>query len=256
MTYNFHTHTTLCHHASGDPRTYIETAIRGGITQMGFSDHIPMPFPNGYASGYRVDMEAVETYFETLAALREEYRSDITIAIGFEAEYYPRFFDEMLKNARAWGAEYLLLGQHFIRNELPPHGFYIGNAHDDPALLTDYVNEVIEAMHTGVFTYIAHPDIPQFYGDPVHYENEMRRLCVAARETTTPLEINLLGIRDKRWYPCDRFWRIAGEANAPVVMGCDAHDPEAAFDAASLPKAQDLIDRYNLRPVTPTLVRL
>ncbi len=256
MTYNFHTHTPLCHHAVGDPRDYIEAAIRGGITEMGFSDHIPVRFPNGYDSGYRVDVAAVDAYIASLRALRDEYAREITLHIGFEAEYYPRFFDGMLENAKAWGAEYLILGQHFVRNELPPDGFYIGNPHSDPVLLTAYVDEVIAAMHTGVFTYVAHPDIPQFRGDAAHYEHEMRRLCVAARETDTPLEINLLGIRDHRWYPCDRFWRIAGEEGASVVTGCDAHDPAAACDTASLTQANALIKHCRLRTVHPPLRRL
>lgn len=255
MTYNYHTHTYRCHHAVGHERAYIEAAISGGITHMGFSDHVPLTFTGGYRSDYRVDADAAQAYMETLFALREEYRDDITLSIGFEMEYYPQFFNSMLRHVRELGAEYLLLGQHFIRNEQPPQGMYTGIPCADPAFLTTYVDEVIEGLQTGVFSYVAHPDICRFTGDSVHYDREMRRLCRAAAETNTPLEINLLGIRDGRWYPADRFWRIAGEENAPVVLGFDAHDPAAAFDAASIPKARTIIKTFALREVQPTLIK-
>lgn len=251
---NYHTHTYRCHHAVGEERAYIEAAIRGGITAMGFSDHVPLTFPDGYRSDYRIDAEADEEYMQTLRALREEYRADIRLYIGFEMEYYPRFFNAMLHRVRELGAEYLLLGQHFIRNELPPHGRYAGIPDSDPAFLTAYVDEVIEGLQTGVFTYLAHPDLCRFTGDPAHYEREMRRLCRAAHDADIPLEINLLGIRDKRWYPTDRFWRIAGEEGNAVVLGCDAHDPAAAYDAASLPAARRLIAAYGLTEVEPRLI--
>lgn len=255
MTYNFHTHTARCHHAIGTEREYIETAIQNGITEMGFSDHAPMHFPGEYASAYRIEEESAEEYMSTLRALREEYRNDIRLYIGFEMEYYPRFFGQMLARVRELGAEYLLLGQHFIRSEMPPDGRYAGVSTTDPSVLTDYVNEVIAAMQTGVFTYVAHPDICRFEGDEALYDREMRRLCEASARLAVPLEINLLGIRSGRDYPRERFWKLAGEAGAPVTLGFDAHDPAAAYDAASIPAAKRLIQTYRLKEVKPVLIR-
>ena len=56
---NFHTHTYLCRHASGEPEEYVKTAIKNGLKVLGFSDHVPYPFTNGYHSGFR--MEVSET---------------------------------------------------------------------------------------------------------------------------------------------------------------------------------------------------
>ena len=68
----------------------------------------------------------------------------------------------------------------------------------------------------------------------------------AARERNIPLEINFLGIREDRWYPCDRFWKIAGEESAPVTFGFDSHANEAAYDGASLARAEELVKTYGL----------
>ena len=51
MTANFHTHTARCRHARGTDREYVESAIRAGISVLGFSDHSPYYFPDGYYSG-------------------------------------------------------------------------------------------------------------------------------------------------------------------------------------------------------------
>lgn len=45
---NFHTHTYRCHHAKGTDRDYVEAAIKAGYTEIGFSDHVPYPFPTEY----------------------------------------------------------------------------------------------------------------------------------------------------------------------------------------------------------------
>lgn len=250
MTVNLHTHTYRCHHAVGLEREYIERAIAGGITHMGFSDHIPHVFPDGHESHYRVPMAEAEEYMETLRSLREEYRDRIRIDIGFEMEYYPTFFEEMLRRAIDLGAEYLLLGEHFVEEEYP-EGAYSGEKTKSEALLKQYVDAVIEAMGTGVFTYLAHPDLIFFAGEDAAYEREMRRLCREANRLGVPVELNFLGIRAERNYPDKRFWRIAGEEGCEVVFGFDAHDPMSAYDEESLKKAGQMVEAYGLR-VNPT----
>jgi histidinol-phosphatase (PHP family) len=83
-------------------------------------------------------------------------------------EYYPEYFENMLNIARNIGAEYLILGQHFILNE-HPGGIGAGGPTDNKDHLKTYVDEVVRAMKTGVFSYIAHPDIMCFSGDDEVY---------------------------------------------------------------------------------------
>ena len=245
---NLHTHTFRCHHAEGTEREYIETAIAGGIKKMGFSDHIPFRFPDGHESGYRVEVAAAEEYIATVKALAAEYASDIEIRVGFESEYYPLYFDEMFANAVRWGAEYLILGEHYTRSEWPD-GVYCGWQCGDPEELRVYCDDVVAGIGKGVYTFVAHPDIFNFVGDGEIYDAEMRRICEAAKQSGTPLEINLLGIRTGRQYPNERFWRIAGEVGCVAVLGCDAHEPRHACDADSVPKATELAEKYGVKIV-------
>ena len=245
MIYNYHTHTARCRHAVDTDEEYVLRAIEGGVRYMGFSDHAPFVFPDGHESHYRIPMNEAQDYFSELNRLREKYKDKIDIKIGFELEYYPDFFPAMLKTARELGAEYLILGQHYLGNEIP-NGVPAKKTTNNPDDLRLYVDNVIEAIKSGVFTYVAHPDIVNFVGDDELYNAEMTRLCVATKEYDVPLEINFLGMRAEVHYPSDKFFSIAGKVGAPVTFGFDAHEKESAYDPESLKIATEMVKRHNL----------
>lgn len=256
MDYNYHTHTWRCRHAIGESEEYIKTAIERGIKNLGFSEHAPFIFPDGYESDYRLPFNEKEEYINELIHLREKYKNEINIKIGFEMEYYPLHFEKMLKIARECGAEYLILGQHFIFNEYP-NGLDTFFKNNNTEHFKDYINCVIEAMDTGVFSYIAHPDLFCFTGADEDYDREYRRICVAAREKNIPLEINFQGIRSNRHYPNEKFWSIAGEEKSPVVFGADAHSPCFTYDSESIKKAKELVKKFNLNYIgAPKIVSI
>lgn len=256
MIYNYHTHTVRCHHAVDSDEEYIKCAIEAGIKYLGFSDHIPFAFPDGHESFYRVDMAEAEDYVNSLRNLAKKYKQEIQINVGFEMEYYPSYFADMLNIARKFRADYIILGQHYIDDEWPD-GIPSGRWTDNEKHLTTYVNNVIYAIESGVFTYVAHPDIIHYEGNDEIYYREIKRLCEAAKAHNTPLEINMLGLRYGKHYPCDRFWRIAGEVGTPVTIGYDAHDSQFLKNTEQLKYAADIIKRYNLNYIgMPRLKRI
>ena len=86
---NFHSHTVRCQHAVGEEREYVEEAIKEGFEVIGFSDHSPYLFKNGYVSRIRMTMSQLEDYVKTIEALKKEYRENITIFLALEMEYFP-----------------------------------------------------------------------------------------------------------------------------------------------------------------------
>ena len=245
MICSLHTHTVRCNHASGTEREYIENALAGGLKVLGFADHAPYPFSDGYRSGFRMRVDQTEDYVNTLLSLREEYRDRIDVKIGYEAEYYPKFFRAFLDNITSYPVDYIIMGQHFLENEM--EGKYAGRATDDEAYLAQYADQVIEGMETGRFTYVAHPDLVNFTGSAPAFDRHYGRLIERAKELGIPLEINLLGIRDRRAYPHARFFELCGQMDAPVCIGCDAHSADKACDAPSYEAAMEMKERYGLR---------
>ena len=223
MKCNYHNHTYRCGHASGTEEEYIRKAISEGITTIGFADHTPYVFREGFVSYSRMPLSEIDDYFDTLLALRDKYRGYIDVKIGFETEYYPRYFDRLVEIYRKYPLDYIIYAGHQIGNEGDEDCFCGFDKTDSPCRLTAYTDMAIRAMETGRFTYLAHPDMMNFVGDRDLYREESARLIRAAKHMSVPLEINLNGIRDRRYYPNDDFWQVAGWLGADAVIGFDAH---------------------------------
>lgn len=229
MNVNYHTHTYLCGHAIGGVREYVEAAIGAGFKRLGFADHSPQFFDGGYGEGIRKNMRMTpfeaEGYISEIRALSEEYKNDIELFVGFEAEYFPSIFGRLQSFCRDFGVDYLILGQHCLTIE--PSEYWIGAPTAENRLLTLYVDQVLEGLNTGSFTYLCHPDMCNFVGDEEHYVKEMTRLCKGAKSLNIPIEMNLQGLREGRFYPTKRFISIAAEIGNQYILGADAHSPDA-----------------------------
>lgn len=242
---NYHSHTTRCKHARGTERDFIEAAIRAGMLELGFSDHVPCPFKDGFVSGIRMGMEQAQEYVETIRSLAKEYEGQIKILVGFETEYLPEYFDEQMELFDKIGIDYMIMGQHFIHSE--ERGPYTGMPSTDEKFMIAYVDRVIEGMKTGRFMYLAHPDLINYQGDDANYEREMTRMCQALKEMHIPLEINLLGLLEGKHYPRERFWEIAAKVGNEVIFGIDAHWTEQIGEMSCYQKGLELVERHGLR---------
>ncbi len=252
MIFNYHTHTKRCNHAVGNEREYVEHAIKDGLKTLGFSDHAPYLFKNtDYYSYFRMQVDELFDYAETVRKLQKEYEKDIRILMGFELEYYPDFHAGEMEFLKAAQPDYLILGQHLLNNELD----HVVSANlDTDEQLEQYVSQTLEGLKTGDFLYLAHPDLPGYKFSEEAVEREYRRLCEGAKALNVPLEINLLGIRSHRVYPDERFFKIAAEVGNDVVIGSDAHAPEHVADGKSEALALTMVSKLGLKLIkTPLL---
>ena len=253
MIANYHTHTPRCHHAIGREREYVENAIKSGLKTLGFSDHSPMYFDTDYYSNFRMRPEEIDEYVSTLLALREEYKKDINLLIGFETEYYPKYFEKYLEMIAPYPIDYIIMGQHFVGNEIGARHNY--QPTDKVDQLEEYVNQVLEGLSTGRFTYLAHPDMINFTGSDEAYYAPMKKLCEGAKKLNIPLELNMLGVWEKRIYPSERFFRIAAEVGNDVILGLDAHQPDRILEEDVLRNAHALAEKCGVRLIEDVQVR-
>ena len=227
---NLHTHTARCNHAVGEDREYVEAAIQAGMTTLGFADHCPQFFPvKDYYSHFRMRPGQAAEYVESVRSLQKEYAADVRILIGFETEYYPETFDALMDFVRPLKLDYMIMGQHFVGNEYDEDSYYAASQGKKEDYLERYVSQVKEGLLTGAFTYLAHPDIVWYSGDPEFYKQKMGELCRFAKEHDIPLEYNLLGLMNGRSYPTPAFWDIVAETGSKTVIGWDAHSPQMFF---------------------------
>ena len=244
MIANYHSHTTRCNHAFGTEREYVEAAIQRGLKIFGFSDHTPQYFPGDYYTHMRMRPYQLLDYCAAVCSVRQEFRGQIEIPLGLEVEYYPDLWGELLSRAQDAGIEYMILGQHWVGNEINEP--YSGHPTADENQLQRYCHQVIEALETGKFTYVAHPDLINFVGDVTIYRRQIRNLCRAAKEMGIPLEINLLGMAYNRHYPNEHFWEIAAEEGCQAILGLDAHAPAHIMNLEMEQRALEMVQRLGI----------
>lgn len=226
MKVNLHTHTYRCRHAKGTDEEYVLAAIDAGYDKLGFADHTPFPYTDGFVNGDKMLVEELPGYIDSVLSLKEKYKGQIEILLGLECEAVPEFFP-FLREIRSQ-MDYLILGSHGDKRIDPYSGVL-----KEPQQLHRYLEFTLEGMETGLFLYLAHPDVmlgryPAF--DETAREVS-RKLCREANRLELPLEYNLYGVYKGvkpgcLGYPCDDFWRIAAEENCRAVVGVDAHFPE------------------------------
>lgn len=253
MIANYHTHTWRCNHATGREEDYVRNAIDRKFEILGFSDHTPYVFRDGYYSHFRMRMDQFEDYCSIVRLLQKKYADRIEIPLGLEVEYYPAFFPQLLPILQDAGIEYMLLGQHFVGNEIGEH--YSGNPTADPAILKKYCTQAMDAMQTGLFTYFAHPDLIHFKGNDKVYREQMRQLCKEAKSCRMPLEVNMLGSWSGRHYPNPLFWELAAEEGCDVVLGCDAHAPDHLLKLQTEENLTEMIRRNELHLLEKVTLR-
>lgn len=240
---NYHSHTWRCNHALGTEREYIEQAIQSGIKLLGFSDHTPNPYSWNINDGIRMAPEQTEEYFRTLFELKKEYADRIELHVGVEVEYIPGEFDKLVQYLKNFGCEYLIMGQHYV------DGVYVRFIPEDAGALHNHVDQILDGLATGQFLYLAHPDLFVWNGPEEIYLEEMTRLCRGVKALDVPMEYNLLGLRNGRNYPDDRFWPIAAEVGNTVILGVDAHRPEELVIAEVERQALENLQKLGITPI-------
>ena len=228
---NYHTHTYLCHHAKGTIEDYVLKAIDLGFTDLGISDHGPLD----NAGFIRMTLdEFYNKYIPEFKNCKEKYKN-INLYLGLEMEYFygrDSYYKELLNSC-----DYLILGNHY----------YSGFIHKDDTSsyacntidrLEEYVKLIEDALSTGFFKILAHPDI-FLAGYPIwdsNVEEAVRRICLACVKNYVYLECNCNGYtkgeKDFKefkdyMYPNYHFFKIASEyKNLEFIVSSDAHNPE------------------------------
>ena len=252
LTTNFHTHTYRCKHAVGDVDDYCRQALADELTVLGFSDHAPLP--DGRWDSVRMRMDQLDDYCRAIDVARDRFPG-LRILKGLECEYVAEFaetYRDLFLGEHEM--DYLIGGAHWY----PYEGSWVGlyGPEMDAAMLRAYADYVIESMESGLFTFIAHPDL---FGNAYHIwdaeaEACSRAMLSAAADLDVPLEINGYGFRKplidtpegpRYKYPWLPFWELVAEYDISVVVSSDAHEDYNV--AADLEQAECIARDLGLR---------
>lgn len=254
MTTDLHTHSWRCKHATGTVAQYAASARRKGIRVLGVTDHVPLPddaWPEP-----RMKMDEIPAYREEIDEARRA-TPGLRILAGFECEYHPRYEayyrEELLGRL---GFDYLIAGQHWFAA-----GDSVQSVYDrEPKETRAYAASVVAAMRSGLFAFIAHPDLFGYFHHRWDGEAKAasRDILQAAQDLGVPLEVNGLGLRKPALetpegprppYPLSRFWELAAEYRIQVCHNSDAHRPEDV--ALGIEEGRALVAHYHFQEMDP-----
>ena len=252
--YCFHTHTYRCGHALGEDEEYVINLINNGYKAMGFSDHGMFRELTKEECGR--DYSLLPNYIESIKNLKEKYKGIIDIKLGFEFEFDENHLDYYKELFSKYDLDYMICGQHYYFDENGKNKYYFENI-DDYKAIRHYVDDVKKAIRSGLFAYIAHPDL--FMNNITKITKEIEdmslEIILEAKKYDIPLEINLGGTRfgnivaKKRnclEYPSKFFFELAQKYGCKLVFGLDMHAPSDARHELTIEKVKEIRSSWNI----------
>lgn len=118
---------------------------------------------------------------------------------------------------------------------------HVGRPKSDERFLQVYVERIISALDTGVFMYVAHPDIINYVGSVDRYEKYMIELLNELKKRHMPIEVNVNGFRSGCDYPDTRFIKMGVQNGNDFIIGVDAHAPNELMDYTNFEKCVQLV---------------
>ena len=225
---DYHIHTTLCNHASGTMEEYVEQALRLGLEEIGFSDHMPvMPEPHLCMS-----YGDLPRYIDRVHELQDRYSGRITIRLGCEMDIVESRTDEIEEIIRTSGFDYVIGSIHYLEGWPFDQEKYknVFEEKDMKDIYDLFFETVIRAARSGLYDITGHVDNIKRMGyrpdgDMTPY---YERTAAVLGELGLAFELNTGGYdaAAEEAYPSLEFLRILRRHEIPVTAGSDAHLPE------------------------------
>ncbi|HSV97323.1 MAG TPA: histidinol-phosphatase HisJ family protein [Spirochaetota bacterium] len=238
---DYHTHTPLCGHAEGSPDDFIRAAVRAGLSEIGFSDHAPLPA--GLREGITMLPEQVEEYLSLVEAARGRHGDAIVVRTAMEVDFpfHDSFDRRYLTDGRI---DYLIGSCHFIDgwgfdNLDHLHGF---DHRDIDSVYDDYFAILSSLIAAGAFNIVGHFDLVKKFGHRARADHSamVRRIAGECAARDVAIEINTSGLRKPagEMYPSGSILSILFDEGVPLALGSDAHNPdEVAYEFARAAEA-------------------
>ena len=227
---DYHMHTPLCRHAVGEPVAYARHALETGLTEIGFSDHSPMPRDD--FDNWRMLDRQLDEYVTKVRLAQKEF-PQLEIRLALEVDYLPGHENWIRRLAARHPWDYFIGSVHYVSDSWDI---------DNPAKLSEwkkrdafevwsaYFDRLTLAAESKLFEIIGHCDLPKKFGIRPAQDCQplYEKFLEAVAQAGCAIELNTAGLRKdcKEIYPSRDLLEIAFRKNVPITFGSDAHAPE------------------------------
>ena len=210
---------------------YLAAAREAAIEELGVSEHVHR---------FRRALDVWEHPFwlqsaqDDLDAYAEFVRAT-PLRLGIEMDYVAGREGRIANLLDSYDFDYVIGSVHFVRDKAVDYDVWdIWESVGDPDRVWElYFATLAEAVRSGLFDILAHPDLVKVWGDRrprpdrdprFHYEPAVEAIA----ESGIAVEVSTAGLRKPAGeiYPAPAFAEMCVDAGAAFSLSSDAHVPE------------------------------
>lgn len=213
-------------------------AWKAGCQYIGISEHAPRfnhraPFRSLYFCEF-------DRYFDTLDEIKMEFEGEAEVLTGLELDYNEWMEEHYRELLPQLPLDFTAGSVHTVKEWVMgvPGSFEESSLNnlDAEGIYEAYFEEVMNAARTGLFDFIAHPDLVKKYlprlklAKPANPAPIYQRAVEVLKACDVGIEINTRGMLTAagEYYPDDDFLRECARAGIPLTIGSDSHDMVSA----------------------------
>lgn len=244
-----HIHSPYCPHGSKDDfEEYIETAIKIGLKEITFTEHLPLPkgFKDPSAENdSTMGVEKLDNYLEDVKILKKKYEDKIKINVGLEVDYiegYEQVTKDMLDRIGEQIDDAILSihiikikDKHYCVDYNPEEFGKLANMLGGVGeVYSKYYQTVKKAISADLGRYkpqrIGHLNLVrkfnQVYPHDYSSNKDLLEVVNLLRDNNYEVDYNVSGLRKescKEPYIHGYLLDLIKEYNIPMVLGSDSH---------------------------------
>ena len=234
----------FCCHAKNTLEQIIKTYISNGFIWAGITEHMPpvsddFLYPLEIQQGYNAEKIQLrfKQYIKCCKRLKEKYKDQIEILVGFETEAYTGSFAYAKKLIREERPDYIVGSVHHVNDfDLDSSEATYADAIKESGSIEefylDYFDLQLDMIQQLKPSVIGHFDIVRIYdpeykeriNNPVIFDKIERNLeCIKSMDLS--LDYNLKGFlkNAKKPYPTEQILSRAIDIGIKIVPGDDSH---------------------------------
>lgn len=226
---DYHIHTKLCGHATGELSEYADQAIKIGLKEIGISDHAPLVSHEDPT--ITMSMEDLPVYHKMIEGLKSQYSDRLLIKFGVEADFIEGYEEKTKAILGGYPYDYVIGSVHYVDM------WGVDNPDEQYKWKEKKINNVYRAYHknlqkcalSGMYDIMGHVDLVKKYG---HRPDEdisdvVKETARVFKESNVVIEINTSGLRKPaaEIYPSLSDLKIYCAAGVHIVFGSDSHAP-------------------------------
>ena len=237
-------HVGRCKYTLENLDDYIRQATLAGIQEIGVTEHCNrfrqfMPVMES-VMGKEESVPAIDQWIrdgctedldEYVQFLHKAKESGYPIKMSIEVDFIPAEAHRIGEILAGYDFDYVLGSVHFVGAWAVDYSREIGwPQRSVDEVFERYYSLVLEAVESGLFDCIAHPDLVKKFGHVP--SRDMRphheRIAMAMRESGVAYEVSTAGLFRPvgEIYPSPEFVQTMYDFGVPFVLSSDAHRPE------------------------------